>query len=188
LRLYLDASYPAALRAEFPCAFEVLSLGQLTSYEDPTESNVAVTLFLYRVTVNEQARNRWQPGRQPKEFPPALPLDLHWMVTVWASGSTAEHVVFGWALSQLERLGSLDTSRLTPDGGWHPSDVVQVLPAELPLENLMRVWDAIQPSYRLSTTYVTRVVRLDLDAEVVKPAVAIRHEVSDTLAPDEAGP
>ena len=34
---------------------------------------------------------------------------------------------------------------------------------ELSNEDLMRIWDAIDPSYRVSVPYVARVVQLDLE-------------------------
>ena len=53
---------------------------------------------------------------------------------------------------------------------------MQVLPVDLSTEDLMRVWDALEPSYRLSTSYVARVVRLDpdVDTELFAPVVAKR--------------
>ena len=55
------------------------------------------------------------------------------------------------------RSGSL----LTPEGGWADGDSVQLIPEELRLEDVMRVWDALEPSYRLSACYVARVVPVD---------------------------
>ncbi len=40
---------------------------------------------------------------------------------------------------------------------------------------MMRIWDALDPAYRLSVPYVARVVRLDPDAFVdASPVVAAR--------------
>lgn len=69
----------------------------------------------------------------------------------------------------------LSISSLSPDAGWNPSDVVHIIPAELSNEDVMRIWDAIEPPYRLSVSYIARVVRIDPD-EIVesRPVVATR--------------
>ncbi|MCC6872716.1 MAG: DUF4255 domain-containing protein [Sandaracinaceae bacterium] len=180
LRVYLATTYPQRLRDEHPCSFALLSTGQLARFEEPTETSVALTLFLYRVTVNEQLRNTFQPGRTPPELAPALPVELHWMLTVWATSAAAEHVVLAWAMSQLNRQPLLDTSML-PDAGWSPGDVIQVLPEELPLEDVMRIWEAVEPSYRISASYVARVVRLDSEQPVQQPVVERRFEMHTSV-------
>ncbi len=50
------------------------------------------------------------------------------------------------------------------------------MPAELSTEDVMRIWDAIEPAYRLSASYVARVVRIepDEDLESFAPVVARR--------------
>jgi hypothetical protein len=176
LRVYLSSTYPEALKDLYPCTFSVISTGQLASFEDPSDASVALTLFLYRVTVNEQLRNGSQPGRTPPDQAPSLPLDLHWMLTVWANSAPAEQVVFAWVLRQLGQRSLLDASVLPP-ADWAPGEVVQFLPQELPVEDLMRIWDAIEPSYRLSATYVARVVRLDLPATHPASVLTRRFEL-----------
>ncbi|MEZ4235548.1 MAG: DUF4255 domain-containing protein [Myxococcota bacterium] len=161
LRVYLQSAYPPELQVTHPCAFSVLASGQLGEFDDPADASTAVTLLLYRVTVNEQLRNAFQPGRTPDGLPPALPVDLHWMLSVWASSAAAEHTVFAWALRQMADQLVLDASALGAEAGFGEGDVLQVLPAELTIEDQMRIWDALQPAYRLSTSYVVRAVRLD---------------------------
>ena len=52
---------------------------------------------------------------------------------------------------------------------WH-------LGAELTTEDVMRIWDALDPAYRISVSYVARVVRLDPDQDTgpLPPVVAAR--------------
>lgn len=176
LRVYLSTSYPQSLRDDFPCSFQVLSTGQLSEFDDPSDSSVALTFFLYRMTISEQLRNAFQAGRTPMQVQPALPVELHWMLSVWANGAAAEQIVFAWAVSQLNRQPLLDASMLE-GADFDPGDVVHVLPEELPIEDMMRIWDAVQPSYRLSTTYVTRVIRLDQPEVAPPPVVATSFNI-----------
>jgi len=70
----------------------------------------------------------------------------------------------------------LDVATLSPEAGWSAADMVQVIPAELSTEDLMRIWDALEPSYRLSVSYIARMVRLDVATpEPGRPVVAVRH-------------
>ena len=177
LRVYLQSTYPAELRTTYPCTFQVLSSGELSRFEDPTESSVALTWYLYRVTISEHARSRFQPGFTPPGAQPALPVELHWMMTVWAASAAAEHTVFAWALRQLDLQQVLDTSVLPDDADWDRAEALQLLPEELPIEDISRIWDVLEPSYRLSTCYVTRVVRLDRTTSTPLPVIATRISV-----------
>ena len=68
----------------------------------------------------------------------------------------------------------LDISALTPDALWDPGDVIQLIPAELPTEDLMRVWDALEPAYRLSASYIARVLRVGGRAATDRPVATAR--------------
>jgi Pvc16 N-terminal domain len=78
-------------------------------------------------------------------------------------------------MRQLHLFPLLDASSLSPQAGWSADEVVHIVPAELPVEDIMRIWDAIEKPYRLSTSYVARVVRLDPDtSSEARPVVATR--------------
>lgn len=86
-----------------------------------------------------------------------------------------------WAMRALHRSPVLDLSVLSEDGGWRRDESVHVLPAELSTEDVMRIWDALEPPYRLSASYVARVVRLDpdVDDELFNAVVARRLAVGE---------
>lgn len=168
---WLRNSYPRDLREVTECEFLLLSSGEMANKE---ERGPAVSLWLYRVTTNEHLRNAPRRADHPDARPP-LYLDLHYLLTVWADNALAEHTLVTWAMDRLHRYPVLDASTLTPEGGWVPGDLVQLLPEEMSNEELLRLWDGLEPSYRLSVPYVARVVRIDPDAEPDrKPVVATR--------------
>jgi hypothetical protein len=72
----------------------------------------------------------------------------------------------------------LSASDLSPEGGWSAGDVIQFLPEEMPVVDMMRIWDALAPKYRTSTSYVARAVRLDADVDTRsgRPVVARRDD------------
>ena len=171
---FLSNTYPAELREEQDCQFLTVSSGQLAADEDIAP---AITLYLHRVTLDPHVRNLGS-RRDPTGAPTPLALDLHFLLTVWADNPVAEHTLFAWALRQLHLHPLLDVSSLSPEAGWQPDEVIHLIPAELSNEDLMRIWDALVPSYRLSFCYVARAVRIDVptDESVGEPVVARRLE------------
>jgi hypothetical protein len=83
-------------------------------------------------------------------------------------------------MSQLHQQPVMDVSSLTEEGGWSNNDVVKIIPAELSNEDLMRIWDALAPDYRLSLSYIARVVSID-SAEISAglPVVATRYQYEE---------
>jgi hypothetical protein len=159
---YLRNSYPQEIAGTpMPaCAFDLVSCGQLAGdFEETTR----ITLLLHRVTVNEHARH-YRRANAPADGRAPLSVDLHYVLTAWAATPLDEQVTFAWTLRELHEHPVLDASSLSPEAGWSRDEVIQIVPSELTNEDVMRIWDALEPSYRLSATYVARLVRLDPDA------------------------
>ncbi len=176
---WLKNAYPAELRATIDADFLLLSSGEMVDTED---RGLAVSLWLYRISPNEHLRNAPR-RRDDAHLRPPLSLDLHYLLTVWGDNPLAEHTLAAWAMQRLHEHPVLELSTLTPEGGWDASDRVQVLPQDLSVEELMRLWDAVEPAYRLSVPYVARVVRLDPDPEPeARPVVHPRFVVTQVEA------
>lgn len=157
LATYLRNTYPEDLRVAHPCEFKLFASAEMGSAEERTTT---LSLYLYRVTMNEHVRNM-RSTNDPAVANTPLSVDLHFLLTVWADNALAEQTILTWAMRQLHQRPVLDRSTLSPEGGWESSDIVHVIPAELSHEDLMRIWDALEPSYRLSLSYSARVVRID---------------------------
>lgn len=170
---FLRNTYPASVgpQAMPACDFALVSSGELAGTIDET---TRITLYLYRVTVNEHNRQQ-RPGLMSPQQQAPLGLDLHFLLTAWAGIAQDELLPFAWALRQLYLHPILDASSLSPEANWSPEEVIQIIPSELPVEDMMRIWDALAPPYRLSVSYVARLVRIDPD-ELVEagPVVATR--------------
>lgn len=171
---FLRNAYPQELREAHPCDFRIVSSGELA--ESTEEFNTTLTLYLYRIIINEHVRNKPSAHRLGESNIP-LSVDLHFMLSVWADSASAEHTICAWVMSQLHQHPIMDVSSLTEEGGWSKDDVVHIIPAELSNEDLMRVWDAVAPYYRLSVSYIARVVRIVGDeTETGLPVVATRQQ------------
>jgi hypothetical protein len=158
---------------EYPCNFRVLSSGELKANAD---FGTTLSLYLYRVLMNEHARSR--PVRSGG-IPP-LSVDLHFFLTIWAESAAAEQTICAWAMQQLHLHPLLDRSSLTEEGGWQTGEMVQIIPAELSNEDMMRIWDALAPDYRLTIPYIARVVRIDAEeAGAGLPVVATRYQFEE---------
>jgi hypothetical protein len=176
---FLRNAYPQELRDAHPCDFRIVSSGELAKSTE--EFNTTISLYLYRIIMNEHVRNT-SSSRQPRNSSIPLSVDLHLMLSIWADSASAEHTICAWAMSQLHQHPIMDVSSLTEEGGWSTEDVVHIIPAELSNEDLMRIWDAIAPYYRLSLSYIARVIRIDTDeSESGLPVIATRHQYRSGL-------
>jgi hypothetical protein len=162
------------LRNDINANIELVSSGQLGA-ENASFDNT-LTLWLYRVSVNEQLRNSPRDGS-----PVPLHVDLHYLLTSWSQTADIEQRLLGWAMRTLQDAAILDASLLSPDGLWAPDEVVHLSPEELTTEDMLQLWDSLEPNYRLSYSYVARVVSmLPTDvADVDVPVVARRVTASD---------
>lgn len=176
LMTYLRNAYPEPLRTDHPCDFRVLSSAEI---DDPDNIGTAVTLYMYRVTTDEHLRNLPAQHR-PHNAALPLSLDLHYLIAVWAGNALAEHTIMAWVMSELNQHPIFDSATLSPEAGWRTGDQVQFLPVELSTEDLMRIWDTLLPNYRLSMSYVARVVRVDPEfLPEGEPVVATRYRYGD---------
>ncbi|HEY2383507.1 MAG TPA: DUF4255 domain-containing protein [Terriglobia bacterium] len=169
---YLQSVYPSDLSQNFACQFRLVSSTEIAT-EEQTELDKTVSIFLHRVTVNENFRAAGRLQNAPTKQP-AIFLDLHYLFTYWGTSAQAEQTILGWTLQQLQTAPILDRSVLSSDGGWDATESVQLVLADLSLEDILRIWDALGPKYRLSVAYVARVVRIDRTVTPASPVVATR--------------
>ena len=173
---YLRNAYPEPLRSDHPCDFRVISSGEI---EEPENIGTAVTLYLYRMTIDEHLRNLPAHHRPHNPAHP-LSLNLHYLLAVWADSALAEHTIMAWVMSELNQHPVLDSAALSPEAQWRPDDQVHIVPVELSTEDLMRIWDALLPNYRLSISYIARVVRIDpVFRPESEPVVAARYRYDE---------
>ncbi|MBW4484542.1 MAG: DUF4255 domain-containing protein [Tildeniella torsiva UHER 1998/13D] len=172
-QLALAAGPEGAVALTFPdCQFRLLSSNAMDDVDG--ESDTLLSLYLHRVAINEHLRNSRPANGLPRQEVP-LSVDLHYLLTVWADSALAEHILLAWTMRQFHRLPILDESYLSTDAGWGPGEVVQIIPAELSNEDMMRIWDTLKPSYHLSVAYIARVVQIEVDeVEDSQPVVAMR--------------
>lgn len=173
VRLLRDA-YPQTIGGtSLPaCTFELVSSGQINTYAG---SATRLTLYLYRTSVRDPSRSR-----DPVTEPAPLLLDLHFLLSAWASNPLDEQVAMAWAMRELHQHPVLGMSQLSANGGWAESESIEITPMALSNEDLMRIWNALEPAYRLSAAYVARIVRLDPDGR--RPAPIAQDDLEPVIS------
>lgn len=177
----LRTVYPAALNETHPARFLPLSSGALQQGAPALNNDSLVTVWPYRVAVNEHLRNR-EFTLATRQLNRPLSLDVHLLVTVWSANVHDELMLFAWTLRELQRLPVLDASVLrSVDAQLRPDELIQLMPQDLGLDEQLKLWEALSPKYRLSMPYVARVVQLDDLSDEARPVVAQRLRHGDSL-------
>lgn len=182
---YLTNNYDPAV-VGFPCTFKLVSSTEIAK-EDTTALDKTVSLYLHRMTNAEHYRNVTRLQDSPTERP-VMYLDLHYLVTYWdasAEGAEAEQKILVWTMQQLQSAPNLDTSVLTLSSsapGWDKNDSVQIIPADLSLQDILDIWDGLGPKYRLTVGYIARAVRVDRIVPTEMPVVATRFSLQGGAA------
>lgn len=153
--------------------FKLFSTAQFTG----TPANV-VSLFLYRVEVEPTRRHRTVAPRNlgdPERV--MLMLDLHFLLTVWVIDAESEQQILQDCIEILERNAIVSDTRLASGFPWEPDDALKVTLASMSHEDMMRLWDSLEPPYRLSIPYLVRGVRLTPQERPSAPPVTSRVHV-----------
>jgi uncharacterized protein DUF4255 len=119
-----------------------------------------LNLFLYQVLENPHAKNQpWSsPDSATLEYPP-LAINLYYLLTPYAKDMISAHQVLSHAMSVLHDNSIISGPQLT---GTLPVAVEQLvlLLCPMTLEELTRIWNALQSPYRLSVCYEVRIALL----------------------------
>lgn len=132
-----------------------------------------VALFLYRVDIDETRRNvdlpRLAPGAPRRH---AVGLELRYLLTVWGKkDAEGEQVMLARCMDILDRHALISGPLLDPAYPWEAEDSLRVGLDHLSTEDMLRLWDSLEPPYQLSVPYVVRTARL-----------AARKEADNALA------
>ena len=134
-----------------------------------------LTIFVYRVDVNRTMRAAWSAAGH-RDGRAHLPLDLHFLITPWASNAEHEYAILGRAMECLESQPILSGPLLVDIGdpaqpSWAPGDAIQISLSELTTEEVMRTFDSLPLDYKLSVPYVARIIRIDEKQARMAPPV-----------------
>ncbi|MEA2588617.1 MAG: hypothetical protein QOH66_1544 [Actinomycetota bacterium] len=147
--------------------------------QQPTLDRVAVSLYLYHVSVNTTRRNLTPRvdslGRRLK---PAIPLDLHYLLTAWSKEPGMQQRLFGWAVRVIQDTPTLPAAVLnqqSPEEVFRPDETVELIWENLSQQDIFEVWEVARKHHQPSATYVARILEIEsTDALVESPLVQTR--------------
>lgn len=147
------------------------------SLESPADlennNSVRLSMYLYRILENPYTKNRFpMDGRGGAQRKPPLTLDLYYLLTPLIGTPREQQIVLGKAMQTLyDRaiLEAQDFSNAAGDGAVH------LVLNPVSLEELTRVWQALEIPYRLSVCYIARVAMVDSEQEQFKQPVVYKR-------------
>jgi hypothetical protein len=149
---------------------------------DPTQLNV----FLYRVTPNTALSNADLPTRDSRGAlvrRPQLALDLHYLLTAYSATDLGAEILLGYAMELFHENPILARGAVREflaagvNGGILPGafadsraseladqlELIKITPATLSLDDMSKVWTALQTNYRPTVAYLVSVVLIARD-------------------------
>lgn len=178
----LDAQYQARFGAAGAPTFKLVGPHALAD-----TLHDQVTLFVYRVEQDRTRRHQELPPTAPRgPRRAALVLDVRVLLTAWMNDPEGELLVLGRCMEILDQHPVLSGSLLDPAYAWDPETSLRVTLDELSPEESLRLWDALNPSYRLSIPYAIRTVRLAPMDIAESPPVGVATRVHVPGVPERA--
>lgn len=158
-------------KTDFPNA--LFELYQPSDFKSPMAEGVS--LFLYRVEINAGMRNL--PNRTGldgivRRAP--LPLDLHFLLTVWARNAVKQQRILGIVMQTLADAPILSAERLNNFGPerdvFRPDENIELAFNSLSLQDVSNIWSAFNIRLPVSVGYIARVVGIDSTLAVEESA------------------
>jgi hypothetical protein len=162
------------------------SQGMVVSLSTPQEMTEqpaeGLSIWLYRVVRDDQRLNDPIERLSPSQLhPPPLPVRLHYLITPVTRGNVGNpetaHLILGKVLQILHSHPVLRGADLQAEFlGTEVELKVRLEP--MSLEEITRVWEALEGSYQLSVSYEVSVVDIasELEPEVVTPVEVVLPE------------
>jgi hypothetical protein len=151
-----------------------------------------LSIWLYRVIRDEQRLNDPPIRVSPTELQPApLPLRLHYLITPVTSqrfgDPETEQIILGKVLQLFHSHPVLRGADLQAEfSGTEVELKIRLEP--MTLDEITRVWEALEGSYQLSVSYEVSIVNIDpeLEPELVTPVQIAMPEYGVVVSPEEA--
>lgn len=133
----------------------------------------AITVFLYYVGINGEARNGApRVLSDGSHSAPFLPIELRYLITPWATNPSGVHLILGYILQVLSGFATMSRAQLS-GSSWDDDDTVQLLPESLPVDTYHDIWEPSEIPYKLSISYLVRILGLEpLTASAAAPVVS----------------
>ena len=143
-----------------------------------------VTLFLYRVDIDRTKRHAELPRPTPQSPKrTALALELRYLLTVWGNTAEREQEALAECMEILDEFCLLSGEMLDANYAWEEGSELKVAMESISNEDMLRLWDSLEPAYRLSVPYLVRTVLLQPIVRGEPPLVDTRTNLWTPVLP-----
>lgn len=180
---------------------------KLDAPDEPPQLNI----FLHQVTPNPGWRNRDLPSRAgngERVANPPLALDLHYLITAYGRSDFQAEILLGYAMHLLHERPMLDREAIRRALDPSPLDVsmlpptfqvlaasdladqveaIRITPSVMPVEEMSKLWAAIQSHYRPSAAYQVSVVLIDAKRPARSPLPVLSRGAVDPVTLRDRG-
>jgi hypothetical protein len=140
-----------------------------------------LNLFLYQVLEDPHAKNQlWKSTSSTEQQYPPLAINLFYMLTPYASDAISAHQVLSHALGLLHDHSILSGAQLSSSLAASVEQLAIVL-CPMTLEELTRIWNALQSPYRLSVCYEVRIALIESEIRTGMSRVTEKIDVFQQL-------
>jgi hypothetical protein len=155
------------------------------SLESPADlennNSVRLSMYLYRILENPYMKNSFPvDGTGGKLRKAPLTLDLYYLLTPLVGTPREQMIVLGKTMQVLYDRPILEGMDLSGSLGT-TGEAIRLVLNPVSLEELTRVWQALEIPYRLSVCYLARVIILDSEQEQFGQPVVSRRITYGTL-------
>jgi hypothetical protein len=155
------------------------------SLESPADlennNSVRLSMYLYRILENPYMKNRFPvDGTGGKLRKAPLTLDLYYLLTPLVGTPREQMIVLGKTMQVLYDRPILEGADLSGSLGTN-GEAIRLVLNPVSLEELTRVWQALEIPYRLSVCYLARVIILDSEQEQFGQPVVYKRITYGTL-------
>jgi hypothetical protein len=116
-------------------------------------SGTILSVFLYRVDIDDSAPKKTLSAAETQPVHSALPLNLYYLITPIAEEAEDAHLLLNAAMEILNDSPVVPVS--SPPAP--RARTLEILCAPLPLDEITRLWVALNTPYRLSLSYEVKV-------------------------------
>jgi len=182
----LSTAIKFLIKDNYPSSWGVLEINivQPTVISNGISGNKeGFTVSLYRVSVSGTQRPQ-TPRRDDKGklFRPSRLVDLHYLITPWATSTDRQHQMLGWLINLLEDNGTLSSAQLNHNladpNTFGPLESVQLAFESMPLAEHFNLWDKLRVAFPASATCVARMVALDSIRPIDEPELVQTRKFS----------
>jgi hypothetical protein len=155
----------------------LINSATLISLESPAEhqtnnDTALLSIYLYRITEDPFMKNQYPgQGSGGKTRRPPMALDLNYLITPLLKAPRDQQIVLGKIMQVLYDRPTLEGTDLAGTTLGATGEKVRVLFNPAPLDDIARVWDALETPYHLSICYTVRVTMLDSKQEQAQQRV-----------------